>query len=74
MNILQGFEDQVISGIAKPIINKTVVGWAHNVDPVTHQPRPLIAQADVPEIEDAMYKMLGVIFGLMAENQEQSAT
>lgn len=73
MGILQGLEDEVVSDLAKPQINKVVTGWVNNVDPVTHKPRPLIAASDAPEIEDALYKMLGVVLGLLAENQEQKA-
>ena len=73
-SILQGLEDEVIRDIAKPIIAKTVMGWANNVDPNTNKPRPLIAAADAPEIEDALYKMLGVVLGMMAENAEQKGT
>ena len=70
-DIISGLEHEVIRDIAKPVIDKMVLGWANNVDPVTHKPRPFISQADVPEIEDSLYKMLGVVFGLMAQNQEQ---
>lgn len=70
MGLFQNLEDAAISAIAKPIIKGVVIGWVNNVDPTTHQPRPLIAASDAPEIEDALYKMLGVVFGEIAQAAE----